>query len=99
MALMMNVEIETLYRSDSDLSDTFLQKRKIENAYIKIDEISGGKEKLRTDVVFYEKEGGNIVQRRGYSFTPSVADDSENFIRQGYEYLKTLPEFAGAVDC
>ena len=35
---------------------------------------------------------------KSFEFTPSVAEGSENTIKQAYEYLKTLPEFADAVD-
>jgi hypothetical protein len=65
-------------------------------AVCKVTSISGGKEKLNinvshtSDVAAYE---------RLYSFEPSVADGSPNFIKQAYLYLKTLPEFSGAEDC
>jgi len=32
-----------------------------------------------------------------FTFTPNL--NGSNFIAQAYEYLKTLPEFAGATDC
>lgn len=30
---------------------------------------------------------------------PIVIDSEDNYIKQGYEFLKTLPEFEGAIDC
>jgi hypothetical protein len=37
--------------------------------------------------------------QKHYKFTASVSDGAENFIKQAYAHLKTLPEFAGATDC
>lgn len=67
------------------------------DAYCKIETIGGSKQEL-CFTVSVTTEG---VRRGdfGYRFAPSVADGSENFIKQAYEHLKTLPEFAGAVDC
>ena len=51
-------------------------------------------------VVFYaDSSKEQVIEYKQYTFIPSVADGSANFIQQGYEYLKTLPEFADAVDC
>lgn len=49
----------------------------------------------------------NIVFSLGKDVSPYQIDsksfeyllDGENAIKQAYEYLKTLPEFAGATDC
>lgn len=72
-------------------------------AYIRIDEQSGGKENVTLRVRTYvnaEKciEGKAWIEEKLHSFTPSVEDSAENFIRQGYEHLKTLEEFTEAVD-
>ena len=40
---------------------------------------------------------GELVDTRSMSFVPVL--DGDNFIRQAYFHLKTLPEFAGATDC
>lgn len=66
------------------------------NAYIKVVAISGGKEQLRVSVGFSE---GVKEFVKNYSFAPSFANGSTNFIAQAYMHLKTLPEFAGASDC
>ena len=75
----------------------------LNDAYIKIDEQSGTKESLNLRVRNYvsknaREQGRDWVSEAIYTFTPSVEDGSLNFIRQGYEYLKTLPEFEDAVD-
>jgi hypothetical protein len=62
----------------------------------KVTSISGNKDELEINVLHF-----NEVNKfyRTYTFQPSVADDSTNFIKQAYLYLKTLPEFSGAEDC
>jgi hypothetical protein len=65
-------------------------------AVCKITSISGDKTDLCVNVLHV----GDFARfDRSYSFEPSVADGSENFIKQAYLYLKTLPEFSGAEDC
>jgi hypothetical protein len=39
----------------------------------------------------------NAVKKESYQFTPNM--NSDNFIKQAYLHLKSLPEFADAVDC
>ena len=68
--------------------------------YAMIQKISGSKSKISLQVVFYaDSSKKQAVEYKQYEFTPSVADGSANFIQQGYEYLKTLPEFSDAIDC
>lgn len=68
--------------------------------YVMINHVNGNKEMVKLNVLFYaDSTKEQIVQNKYYTFAPSVADNSTNFIQQGYEYLKTLPEFADAVDC
>lgn len=45
----------------------------------------------------YREQIGVCIENKSHLFTPNL--EGENFIKQGYEYLKTLPEFAGCVDC
>ena len=40
---------------------------------------------------------GEVIDVVHEHFVPNL--DGDNFIRQAYLYLKTLPEFAGATDC
>lgn len=67
------------------------------NTYIRIELVRGNKEMLDLLVRGYNEQ--ELIDEKIYTFTPSVKDGSENFIAQGYEYLKTLPEFADAIDC
>lgn len=64
------------------------------NAYIKVERVNASKESASADVSFAE---GDKSTSSSYTFTPNL--DGGNFIKQAYDYLKTLPEFAGAQDC
>jgi hypothetical protein len=68
------------------------------NAYIRIDQISGGKNEILCHVNFY-KSPDEQTSFKGdiYKFKPNLF--GENFIAQAYAHLKTLPEFVGATDC
>jgi hypothetical protein len=57
--------------------------------------VSGNKETLTATVNFSNDDN---QYSKDYSFTQSVADNSDNFIKQAYAHLKTLDEFAGATD-
>ena len=71
----------------------------LNNAYIKVDTVSGNKSTLEITVIIYSEKGGEKapVQTAKHTFSPSM--EGGNFIAQAYGYLKTLPEFAGATDC
>ncbi len=81
------------------LPSGFDSPAQINNAYIRVDSISGGKNKITASVVVGKKTEDNflIAQSSNYSFVPNM--NSSNFIAQAYDHLKTLPEFAGATDC
>lgn len=65
--------------------------------YVRVESVNGTKKSVTCRVVFYDKAKDKAVSIKAYSFEPNM--NGENFIAQSYDYLKTLPEFAGAVDC
>jgi hypothetical protein len=70
------------------------------NAIWRIDGLVGNKTRMSMNLGVYKD--ANMVQKLGqrtYDFEVSVQNGAKNFIAQGYDYLKTLPEFAGAQDC
>ena len=74
----------------------------VRNAYAKIVAISGSKDQLGLCLFYYTKQPTPENQTirfnsENFTFTPEL--DGKNFIAQGYEYLKTLPQFANAQDC
>lgn len=90
MALLVSVQL------DSGMT--------ISNSYAKIGSFSGDKNLLSIELQFFldkEKADSNNYSPmtvKVYSFTPSVADDSNNWLKQAYEYLKTLDEYQNAID-
>jgi hypothetical protein len=92
MALTKKIEII------SNFGDTVV----FNNALIKVVNISGGKENMNIYVyTFKDKDKDKdkiIIKEDAYSFTPNL-ESEDNFIKQAYLYLKTLPEYADAIDC
>lgn len=80
-----------------ELVDNFNITVSISNAYIKVGVINGNKENMGATVLFYKEKDNLIVQQKQYEFSVDLA--GKNFFAQAYDYLKTLPEFAGAIDC
>lgn len=67
-------------------------------SYIRVAHITGTKDQITANAVFYKDSGdGEVFKADAHMFKPSM--DGGNFIKQAYEHLKTLPEFAGAQDC
>jgi len=71
----------------------------IANAYWRVEQVIATKNEAQCVVTINKKEDDNVEQvaNKRYSFEPSLS--GKNFIAQAYDYLKTLPEFAGATDC
>lgn len=75
----------------------------ISQSYAVVNAVGGNKTQAVIEVKYYvssalKEEGNPHFLLKNYNFVPSVDDDSPNFIKQGYEYIKTLPEFANAID-
>ena len=75
----------------------------IQNAYIRIDAINGYKGGLDISVNSYVSQqdfidGKGYLEQKIYHFLPDVSGTALNFIKQGYEYLKTLDEYKDAID-
>jgi len=104
MALQKNISIEVSVKinaTDAVLEIMNEQRSKIKsvainNAYIKVSNVSGSKELVVANVDFLTGPDGTLLMSKTYSFTPDMV--GTNFIQQGYGYLKTLTEFEGAAD-
>ena len=79
--------------------DGFSQPAVLQNAYIRVESISGNKTSLIFSVVAYNKQNTDMVsaQIMSFAFVPNM--NGNNFIKQAYEHLKTVPAFEGATDC
>lgn len=73
-------------------------EKEVSNGYLKIGYMHGNKDRMEFQLLYQKNAESPALSVQTYTFVPSVEDGSENFVKQGYEYLKTLPEFAGAVD-
>lgn len=68
----------------------------VPECYIRVAFVKG-KKKLDVGIDLCANESSQPFSTRLISFEPSM--DGSNFIQQAYTHLKTLPEFADAVDC
>ena len=64
-------------------------------AYFRVSRLSGDKHNMSALVTGVASE--NQVYAIEHLFVPDL--NGKNFIAQAYDHLKTLPEFAGAIDC
>jgi hypothetical protein len=64
------------------------------DCYIKVQSVSGNKELAKAQVSFISDK---FVGFKSYDFPVNL--DGENFIKQAYEHLKSLEEFAGSINC
>lgn len=69
----------------------------VNDCYARVETITGSKKWLSVVVSFHSDRESAKFDAKEYLFVPDM--NGKNFIQQSYEYLKTLPEFAGAVDC
>lgn len=74
------------------------QELTFHNSYNKIVYVAGNKENVDFTLATLDENQEYTINEESYSFVPNIAENSQNFIKQGYEYLKSLPEFVGAVD-
>jgi len=68
----------------------------VKNGYLRISDFSGSKNGILFVLSYQAITGETALTTKQFSFTPSM---DSNFIAQAYLYLKTLPEFADAIDC
>lgn len=87
MALKKQITLKNNFGDDATFNE----------AYVKVENLIGNKLQLRIDVSVHKSQNEQVVDRKNYLFTPDLA--GKNFIAQAYDYIKTLPEWAGATDC
>lgn len=109
MAISKNMDIEIKYEIvdflnidwlyNHDINTQIVSVLNIPKAYIRVEEVSGGKSKINFSVGIYDNHTElNLIKIERYSFIPNVTCDASNFIQQSYEYLKTLSCYQDAVD-
>lgn len=109
MALLVNKNLKLSYFLSTDYyistqeqGDIPYQINKdllIKDAYIKILAVQGDKNNLGITIGVYQtSDKVHLIKTEHYKFIPDLSVQSNNFIKQGYEYLKSLPEYANAID-
>lgn len=79
------------------LTDNFDIDVVITDCYMKVSEIKGNKNVIAFNVD-YLNSSGTVIKRKRFTMTPSVSANSDNFIAQAYQHLKSLSEFNDAQD-
>lgn len=97
MALKINKTVTITYWNMDKMDDVIKKEKTYENAYAMIVHVTG-KDNLKMTVATYSDDTkAEVLASKSFTFPANM--EGPNFIKQGYEYLKTLPEFTGAVDC
>lgn len=101
MALNIKKFTKTVkYYKEDDITKFIEKNNKYDNTYLVITNLNGTKEQINFEItIFNNAQREETIEKNYYCFTPSVADGSENFIKQCYEFLKTLDKYSGAEDC
>jgi hypothetical protein len=86
MALSKNISINAFGRTLN-----------FDGAYIKVSNLTGSKDQVDAKICSFAVKDGELLKTQYAKFVPDM--NGANFIKQAYEHLKTLPEFAGATDC
>lgn len=103
MALKLNIEGFNI----PGMVDSILNLQNVVEIYIKIDYYSVEENKCNLRVNYFNKKSSTIdlipLSIPSQYFNFEVVEDGsymdKNTRQQGYEYLKTLPEFSDCEDC
>lgn len=102
---MISYYVPYWYKTMAIIKNTKLiqdESIEIENAYFRIESISGTKNKMSMTVSIYSNKNNSIPGKQlfsiGYIFIPNLDEGSDNIFKQGYTFLKSLPEFIDAKD-
>lgn len=97
MALKKIIEVQgDAYVNSAQGSVNLGNQRVAFTAYCKIVAISGNKENGKV-IIECSSDNSSITKQENVPF--SVEENAPNFIKQAYLHLKTLPEWADAIDC
>lgn len=77
--------------------DNFGIEVDLPNCYIKVVAVSATKDEAQMSVNVMQSQDGNSYFSETHEFVLDLY--GPNPIKQGYMHLKSLPEFADAVDC
>ena len=82
------------------LQKTISSQYGVDGNYIKIDRYNGDKDKIRVSVVLYLSGQARVDEKDPLQYWMfELPTPSTDLLPALYTYLKTLPEFEGAIDC
>jgi hypothetical protein len=67
------------------------------DCYVRVTFVESTKESSKVTYGIFNASKEDLLSKR--EFISSHNLDSKNFIAQEYDHMKTMPEFAGAIDC
>ena len=73
------------------------QKVFVPSAYIKVASFQGTKQRITATISIQTEDQSRELLQKTISFEPDLS--GENFVKQAYEQMKKLPEYAGGEDC
>jgi hypothetical protein len=79
------------------LLNNFNETSVFDKAYIKVENVNCTKTNGKATVLVCKEKDGLVVQTLQVYFVVDL--QGNNFISQAYRHLKTLPEYADALDC
>lgn len=77
--------------------DTDFGSITVPECYIKVSMVEVNKNNGMANVSFYDKPNGKLLHAKIYAVPHDL--NGSNALIQAYNHLKTMDEFAGAVDC
>lgn len=88
MALQLNISLQ----------NNFGEISVFKNAYIKVNRVDCDKSNGRALTHILKEKEKQVLETRAFEYSVNLNSEN-NFIKQAYLHLKSLPEFADAVDC
>ena len=86
------------FLSSITLANNFGDEQTFDNVYIKVDSVDARKSGS-TVYASYSKAKNDVVLTHSVFNFDADLESGPNHIKQAYLHLKSLPEFADAVDC
>lgn len=80
------------------LKNNFGENSTFVDAYIKVFELYGSKELMTAKIEICKAKGGQRLETTSHNFAPNLESEN-NFLRQAYMEIKTLPQFVNSIDC
>lgn len=79
--------------------EVFGQTLSFPAAYFEIVFLSGTKDMITIQLNAYDdSQKANLIDQFSFSFTPDTSANAKDIFTQGYDYIKSIAEFSGAVD-